>query len=99
MTKARIYSPAKTAMQSGTAKTGYWLLEMLSDAKPATDALMGWTEMPDTIREVRLKFPSKEAAMAYATQHRIAFEIFEPKPRPIIKKAYADNFSFHKVKA
>lgn len=96
MTKARIYSPAKTAMQSGKAKTGGWLLEMISDAKPQTEPLMGWTTMPDTIREVRLKFSTKEEAIAYANKHRILYELYEPKPRPIIKKAYADNFKFDK---
>ena len=32
--RARIYQPAKTAMQSGTAKTKTWLLEYEPDAAP-----------------------------------------------------------------
>lgn len=98
MPKARIYRPSKTAMQSGTAKTKYWLLEMLSPNKMPTDPLMGWTSMPDTLREIKLKFPSKEAAIAYAQQNRLAYEVVEPKPRPQIKKAYADNFAYNRLK-
>lgn len=98
MIKARIYRPAKTAMQSGTAKTKVWLLEMLSPDKMPTDPLMGWTSMPDTLREIKMKFPTKDAAIAYAQKNRIAFEVTEPNARPQIKKAYADNFAFNKLK-
>ena len=40
---ARIYSPAKTAMQSGKAKTGYWVLEYDPAEKRRIDPLMGYT--------------------------------------------------------
>lgn len=96
--KARIYRPTKTAMQSGTAKTKYWWLEVLSPEKMPTDPLMGWTSMPDTLREIKLKFPTREAAIAYAQKNRIAFEVIEPHARPQIKKAYADNFAYNKLK-
>ena len=98
MPKARIYCPAKTAMQSGAAKTKAWVLEMLSDSKQPTDALMGWTGMPDTLREIKLKFESKDAAIAYAQKNQIEFEVSEPHRRAPIKKAYADNFAFNRLK-
>lgn len=99
MTKARIYQPAKNAMQSGTAKTKFWWLEVLSPEKMPTDPLMGWTGMPDTLREIKLKFATKDEAIAYAVANKIAYEVFEPKPRKQEKKAYADNFSFKRIKA
>ena len=40
---ARIYKPARTAMQSGTAKTKEWVLDYEPEQPPAVEPLMGWT--------------------------------------------------------
>ncbi|NIM09025.1 MAG: ETC complex I subunit, partial [Planctomycetales bacterium] len=61
--QARIYQPARNAMQSGTAKTHEWVLEFAPDAERKVDPLMGWTGSPDTQSQVRMKFPTKEAAI------------------------------------
>ena len=91
MARARIYRPAKNAMQSGRAKTKLWVLEFVSTGRQI-DPLMGWTSSPDTNPQVKLQFESKEAAVAYATKHGIDYQLVEPKtPRPLLK-AYADNF-------
>lgn len=96
---AKIYQPAKTAMQSGRAKTHSWKLEYEPIAKGTPEALMGWNTMPDTRAQFTLTFPTKEEAVAYATAKGIAFELIEPK-KPVSKpKAYAENFSFTKRKA
>lgn len=94
MTKVRISRPDKNAMQSGKSKMTTWLLEVVPEQSHFIDPLMGWTGMKDTVREIRLKFPSKEAAIAYAAANRLAYEVVEPKPRHIVKKAYQDNFCF-----
>ena len=92
---ARIYKPAKTAMQSGQAKTHDWVLEFPADAARTKDPLMGWTSSTDTQAQVRLRFPTKEAAVAYAAKHGIAAHVAEPKPRkPVIRPGgYGDNFA------
>lgn len=97
MSKARIFQPDKTAMQSGKAKTQEWLLEFAPEKPFFVDNLMGWTGMTDMPREIRMFFPTKEAAIAYAKRQNIPFEVFLPNPRKILKKAYADNFKFTKV--
>lgn len=97
MPLARIYLPTKNAMQSGKSKDK-WLLEYIPETPCFTDGLMGWTGMEDTIREIRLEFPSAEAAEAYAKKHKIPHEIEQPNPAGQVKKAYADNFSFKKLK-
>ncbi len=90
---ARIYRPARNAMQSGKAKTKDWLLEFEPASARVPDRLMGWTSSTDMDGQIRLSFESKDEAVAYAQRHGIAFQLFEPKePRRIIK-AYADNFS------
>jgi hypothetical protein len=92
MARARIYKPAKNAMQSGRAKTKLWVLEFEPEAPRQVEPLMGWTSSPDTRTQLILRFESKEAAIAYATRKGIDFQVAEPKtPKPLLK-AYADNF-------
>jgi hypothetical protein len=96
MTIARIYQPAKTATQSGKGKTGRWCLEFVPEKAHFTDPLMGWTGMTDMPQEIRLFFPTAEAAAAYAKKQRIAFEIHAPNAMHQVRKAYADNFKANK---
>lgn len=90
---ARIYRPAKTAMQSGKAKTKDWLLEFEPASAKRTDPLTGWTQSTDMNGQVRLTFDTREEAVAYAQRHGIAFQLVEPKEPKKIIKAYADNFA------
>ena len=91
---ARIFRPAKTAMQSGKANTHEWLLEFEPASASVSDPLMGWTQSGDMNGQVRLNFETKEEAVRYADQHGIAFQLIDPKPAKRIIKAYADNFAF-----
>jgi hypothetical protein len=93
--RARIYQPAKTAMQSGTAKTQTWVLEFAPASEREVDPLMGWTSSSDTQAQVRLRFESRTAAEAYAAEKGIAFDVMEPKPRkPVIRaRGYGENFA------
>ena len=90
---ARIYRPAKTAMQSGKANTRLWRLEFEPASARSIDPLMGWTSSADMNGQVRIDFDSKEEAIAYAERHGIAFRLHEPQEPPMILKAYADNFA------
>ena len=90
---ARIYRPAKTAMQSGKAKATDWTLEFEPESARAPDPLMGWTQSRDMNGQVRLGFATREEAVAYAQAHGIAFRVMEPKTVKRVLKAYADNFS------
>ncbi len=62
---ARIYKPARNAMQSGTAKTKLWLLEYEPEAPRMVEPLMGWTSSTDMKSQIKLRFPTKEEAIAY----------------------------------
>lgn len=97
MPQARIYRPNKTAMQSGKSKD-FWVVEFAPSAPNFSDSLMGWNGMTDTLQELNLRFPTQEAAVAYAKKQGITYEIEAPTPAKQLKKAYADNFSFKKVK-
>ncbi|HAT34799.1 MAG TPA: ETC complex I subunit, partial [Rhodospirillaceae bacterium] len=52
----RIFRPAKTAMQSGRAKTKDWLLVFEPQDRATPDPIMGWNGSADTRRQVRLEF-------------------------------------------
>src|SRR5574343_960685 len=93
--RARIYQPAKTAMQSGTAKAKGWVLDFAPASSREVDPLMGWTSSDDTQAQVKLRFDTREAAEAYAASKGIEFEVLEPKSRkPVIRpRGYGENFA------
>lgn len=92
---ARIYQPAKTAMQSGMAKTKKWILEFVpsaSSVKQRSDSLTGWVSAAETMTQVRLKFDSLDDAKAYAEKQGLAYRVAQPHKRKTIRKSYSDNF-------
>ncbi len=91
MKKAKIYIPAKTAMQSGRGKLKNWVLEFVTK-DPSINPLMGWETSSDTLEEVVLKFPTKEKAIEYAKKNNISYYIVEPNKKEFVIKSYADNF-------
>jgi len=93
---ARIYKPARTAMQSGTAKTKDWVLDYEPETPRVVEPLMGWTSSTDMNSQVRLHFASKEEAVAYCERHGIAYRLQEPKETARRSMAYADNFAFRR---
>lgn len=92
---ARIYRPARNAMTSGMAKTKQWVLEYVSETAREVDPLMGWTSNEDTQAQVRLRFPTKEAALEYAKDNGIDATVTEPHTRKanLRKGGYGDNFA------
>jgi len=92
MKKAKIYKPTKTSMQSGKKKTNKWIIEFITE-DPLINPLMGWESSTDTMSELKLEFPSKDLAVAYAKKNKLIYELIEPKKRKVIKKSYADNFT------
>jgi len=96
---ARIYKPAKTAMQSGLARTKDWVLEDEPRVPREIDPLMGWTSSSDMRQQVQLRFETKEEAIAYAERNGIAYTVHDPQPRKAVPKSYADNFKFGRLVA
>ena len=91
---ARIYKPAKTAMQQGNAASRDWVLEYEPEQPRTIEPLMGWTSSADMKSQIRMSFATKEEAVAYATRHGIAFRLEEPQKTPLRPKSYAENFKF-----
>lgn len=99
--RARIYQPARNAMQSGTAKTHDWVLDFAPAAAREIDPLMGWTSSDDTQRQVRLRFPSQAAAEEYARSKGIDYQVLASQRRaPNVRPGgYGENFATNRKSA
>lgn len=89
---ARIYQRSKNATQSGKARADQWVLEFESAARKAPDPLTGWAGGADTQEQVRLTFPTLDAAKAYAARNGIDVHVVPPAQPRLKLQAYADNF-------
>ena len=89
---ARIYRPAKTAMQSGLAKTHDWVLNFDPSDAQRPDALMGWVGSRDTRRQVTLRFSTQAEAETYCKTHGLDYTVVLPHALAVRPKSYADNF-------
>jgi ETC complex I subunit conserved region len=92
MTQVRISQKAKNAMQSGRAGTGRWILEFEATEAKQADPLMGWAGSGDTQQQLRLSFPTLEAATAYAKAKGLDYSVAQPAQKVLKLQAYADNF-------
>jgi hypothetical protein len=89
---ARIYQRPKNAMQSGRARTDAWVLEYDPAENQRADPLTGWAGSGDTRNQLRLNFPTLEAAQDYAARERIDYHVVSAPQRKLKLQAYADNF-------
>jgi NADH dehydrogenase (ubiquinone) Fe-S protein 4 len=98
----KIYVPAPSSTQSGVNTATQWEVEFENPDQRQLwgNPLMGWTATDDAISNLRLKFPSKESAIAYCKARELDYEVDEhsPNAREQITqgKSYANNFK-HKV--
>lgn len=93
---ALIIKPAKSAMQSGRANTKEWLLLYELEQPRSIEPLMGWTSSGDMKQQLRLKFDTKEEAIAYCERHSIPYRVQETQEGAPRVMAYADNFAFNR---
>lgn len=89
---ARIYQVQKNALQSGKALTRKWVLEYVPAEAKKADPLTGWAGSGDTRQQLKLTFPSEEAACAYADREGISYSVLPTAPKTLKFQAYADNF-------
>jgi hypothetical protein len=92
---ARIYKPAKNAMQSGTALQD-WVVDFDPEEPRQVEPLMGWTSSSDMLQQLRLRFATKEEAIAYCERLGVPYQLSEAKPAARRIASYADNFAFRR---
>ncbi|WP_417587485.1 ETC complex I subunit [Pararhodobacter oceanensis] len=93
--RARIYRPARNAMQSGTARTKSWVLDYTPGEAQRQDPLMGWTGSGDTQSQVKLRFATQAEAEAFAKAQGIDYVVLQPKSRAVNIRygGYGENFA------
>ncbi len=96
---ARIFKPARNAMQSGRANVERWVLEYEPESAPEADPLMGYTSSVDMRRQVHLEFDTCELAIAYAERNGIPYQVLEAQERVTKAQSYSDNFRFGRPQA
>ena len=84
MKKAKIYKPAKTAMQSGLKKFDKWVIEFITN-DTTINPLMGWESSDDTYSEINLEFSSKDLAIEYAKKNKLIMRLLNPKKEQLLK--------------
>ncbi len=94
---AKIYRPARTAMQQGQAKTHQWVLEFDQQTPRTIDPLFGYTSSSDMLQQVKLRFESQQEAEDYARRHGIAYRVIQPKETREKVVSYSDNFKPDRV--
>jgi len=94
----RIYRPEKSAMQSGRAKTGIWILECELPTARVPEPLMGWVSSGDTLNQIRMKFDTVEEAIALAEKNGWAYTVQPEQERKIVPRSYIDNFRYNPPK-
>ena len=95
--RARIFRPAKNAMQSGKARSKQWVLEYEPEKPRTIDPLMGWTSSGDMKQQLTIRFHTREEAVAYCEREGIPYHVIEPKDPARRQAAYADNFAFRRA--
>ncbi|WP_137131809.1 ETC complex I subunit [Rhizobium sp. FY34] len=93
---AKIYRPAKTAMQSGKAKTHLWVLEFDQEVPRSIDPVLGYTSSSDMNQQVKLTFETLEQAQSYAERKGLEFRVIAPKEAARQVVSYTDNFKFNR---
>ena len=89
---ARIYRPARNAMQSGQGNAKQWVLVFDPASPRDIDPLMGYTSSGDTRQQVRLTFDTQEEAEAYAQKSGIAYAVQPAHDAIRQRQSYPDNF-------
>lgn len=92
MSIARIYQRPKNSMSSGRARTSIWMLDFAPAEAKLPDPLTGWAGSGDTRDQLRLTFPTQEAAIAYAEREGLPFTVIPAPERTLKLQSYADNF-------
>ena len=89
---ARIFQPSRATTQSALGKTREWILEYEPVTPRQPESLMGWTSSADTMNQIRVRFPTREEAVAYAERNGLTYCISDTAIRRVRPKSYTDRF-------
>jgi len=97
--KVYVFSPTKSAMQSGAEKVGWWKVEF-ENPERWRNPLMGYVSSADPASNLKMKFQSKEEALNYVEKMGYDYELSdsvypeEPSNDRGLIKSYSDVFKY-----
>jgi hypothetical protein len=91
---AKIYQPEPSAMTSGRATAGIWVLEYQSTQPRVIDPLTGNTRNSDTRAQLKMTFDTRDAAVAYAKANQIPHRVVDRPKSKRIPRSYSENFDY-----
>ncbi|RTL81413.1 MAG: ETC complex I subunit [Hyphomicrobiales bacterium] len=96
---ARIYRQSPSVTQSGPGSDKPWRLDFDLESPRSIEPLMGWTSSADMKQQIRLRFVTKEEAVAYAERTGIPYRVEEPKADNASRRtaSYSDNFRTNRI--
>jgi hypothetical protein len=85
--------------QSVTTAQKPWRLRFDPASPRHIDPLMGWTSSSDMRAQIKLRFASKEEAIAYCERKGLAYRVEEPKRNTGARRiaSYSDNFKTTRI--
>lgn len=89
----RIYQKIGNVMQRGRSNSRSWVLEHDVPYACRADPLTGWQGSGDTLGQVTLSFPTREAAEAFARREALDYRIWSPPAKQLRIQSYAENFA------
>ncbi|MER2520887.1 MAG: ETC complex I subunit [Bdellovibrionales bacterium] len=92
--RVRIYRPAKSATQSGRAKTESWVIEPVQETAREPEPLMGWLASGDTFSGLQgvMRFASRDEAVGFAQKQGWSYTVSEPSERRVKPRSNLENF-------
>lgn len=88
----RIFKPAKTTMQAGKRQSSQWILEFEKQGQDYIEPVMSWLGSKDMGFQIRIKFDTKEQAIAFAKEREWHYHLISPQTRKFHAKSYTNNF-------
>jgi len=92
MKQVRIYSKSKETSQSGHANSGQWIIEAVRSSQQKPEPLMGWTQSGDTLNQIKMNFPTRAKAEAFAKSQGWRYTISDGNKRKVKPRNYGQNF-------
>ncbi len=96
---ARIFRQSTSVTQSGPGSDMPWRLVFDPETPRSIEPLMGWTSSVDMKQQIRLRFATREEAIAYAEREGLPYRVEEPKPDLASRRtvSYSDNFRTNRI--
>lgn len=89
---ARIYRKIENNMQRGKRNSHGWILEHEVPHAWRPDPLTGWAGSGHPDGQIRLNFPTLDAAIDYAEREGLPYHVVPAPERRLILRSYAENF-------